>query len=167
MEVKVSMKQELKDLYGFLMFHIYSSPAGILGLFISIGGFVGFAYMLTLKNTNPMFLGALFMIGLMFTVIQPLLTRSRAKKQIKQNEEKSQDVLEYVINKSGIEVTQGELRGFSSWDEIVRIESTKKLVMLYTSKVHAYVIPKRFLEEQMDTFIELVKENCQAGYIKL
>lgn len=167
MEIKVSMKLEVKDLYGFLMHHIYASSAGILGLVLSVGGFVGFFYMLTLDNANPMFIGALFMIGLMFTVIQPIITYTKAKKQVKENAQKSQDMLEYVISKRGIEVTQGELNGSSTWDEIVRIESTKNLIMMYTSKVHAYVIPKRFLEEHREEYIELVRENCQAGYIKL
>ncbi len=167
MELKISIKLEVKDLYEFLMHHIYSSSSGILGLVLSIGGIIGFFYMLTQKDTNPMFLGALFMIGLMFTVIQPLMTRSKAKKQVKANEEKSQDSLEYEISNTGINVTQGELKGFSTWEEIVRVESTKNLVMLYTSKVHAYVLPKRYIGEQMDQFKELIIENCQAGYIKL
>lgn len=167
MEVKATVKLDAKELYAFLMHHIYSSTTGFIGILLSIGGFIGFFYMIQMEGANPLFVGALFMTGLMFTVVQPIMTYSKAKKQEKRNEEECPESLLYVITKQGINVTQGEKKGFSTWDEIVRIESTKNLIMLYTGKVHAYVIPKDEIGDQMDVLKALIRENCMAGYIKI
>lgn len=166
MEVKATVQLDAREMFGFLMHHTYSTSSGFIGLILSIGGFIGFFYMLRMPNAQPLFIAALFLTGLMFTVIQPVMTYFRAKKQVERNAAVNAP-LEYTINKTGISVVQGDKSGFSNWDEIVRIESTKKLIMMYTGKVHAYVIPKDEFGDQMDVLKSLIRENCQAGYIKL
>lgn len=165
MEVKAKVQLTAKELFGFLINHTYSSMTAFIGVILSIGGFVGFFYMLRMPNANPFYLGALFGTGLLFTVIQPLVIYFKAKKQVKNNDSVN-EALEYTINKTGINVVQGERTGFSPWDEIVKVTSTKTLVMLYTSRVHAYVIPKDDVDE-LDVFKRLIQDNCIAGYIKL
>lgn len=165
MEVKATVKLTTNELFGFLINHTYATWTAFIGIVLSIGGFVGFFYMLGMPNANPFYLGALFATGLLFTVIQPLVIYSKAKKQVKKNEAVN-EALEYTINKTGISVVQGERSGFSQWDEIVKVVSTKALVMLYTSRVHAYVIPKDDVDD-LDVFKRLIQDNCIAGYIKL
>ena len=94
MEVKAKVQLTTKEMYEFLMRHTYSSMSGFIGLVLSIGGFVGFFYMLGMPNASPLYLGALLLTGLLFTVIQPLMVLKNAKKQAKFYEKES---LEYVI----------------------------------------------------------------------
>ena len=166
MEVKATVQLTVKELFGFLMQHTYSTVASFIGIVLSIGGFAGFFYMLGMPEVNPFYLGALFATGMLFTVVQPIMLYSKAKKQVKKNAETNQP-LQYTISKTGIGVTQGELSAFSNWEEIVKVTSTKTLVMLYTSRIHAYVIPKKDVAEKLDEFKQLIQENCEAGYIKL
>ena len=166
MEVKAKVKLTTKELFGFLINHTYSSTSAFIGIILSIGGFVGFFYMLGMPGANPFYLGALFGTGLLFTVIQPLVIYFKAKKQVKKNDAVNEP-LEYTISKEGINVVQGERTGYSPWDEIVKVTSTKTLVMLYTSRVHAYVIPKEDVGDKLDEFKRLIQDNCIAGYIKL
>lgn len=165
MEVKAKVQLTTNELFGFLINHTYSTMTAFIGIILSIGGFVGFFYMLGMPDANPFYLGALFGTGLLFTVIQPLMIYFKAKKQVKKNNSVNAP-LDYTINKTGINVVQGERTGFSEWDEIVKVVSTKTLVMLYTSKVHAYVIPKDDVDD-LDVFKRIIQDNCMAGYIKL
>lgn len=165
MEAKATVRLTANELFGFLIQHTYSTTTAFIGIILSIGGFIGFFYMLGMPNANPFYLGALFGTGLLFTVVQPTMIYFKSKKQVKKNAEIKDD-LEYTINKSGVSVVQGERNGFSTWDEIVKVTSTKKLIMLYTSRVHAYVIPKDDVDD-LDQFKAIIRDNCYAGYIKL
>ena len=164
MEVKASVQLNSKQLYEFLMRHTYCQFSGILGLVLSIGGFVGFFTLLNNKNVSAAYLGALFGIGLLFTVIQPLIVYRNARKQAKAYKEFP---LEYTISERGIEVKQDDAEGSNEWDNVMKIVSTKRLIIIYTSSVHAYVIPREVLKDSMEDFKELVKTYCQASYINI
>lgn len=164
MEVKTSVQLNTKQLYEFLMRHTYFSFGGILGLLLSVGGFVGFALLVGNESISPVYLGTLFGIGLLFTVIQPLIIYKNAKKQSKAYEKFP---LEYTISERGIEVRQDDAEGSNEWQNVMKIVSTKRLIIIYTSRVHAYVIPREALKDSMEDFKELVKNNCEASYINI
>lgn len=164
MEVKAKVQLTTKEMYEFLMRHTYSSMSGFIGLILSIGGFIGFFYMLRMPNASPLYLGALLVTGLLFTVVQPLMVLKNAKKQAKLYEE---DALEYVISKKGIDVKQGDRTGFSKWDDVTKITSSKNIIIMYTTRVHAYVIPRAALGDQTDVLKTIVRECSTAKYIKL
>lgn len=164
MEVKAKVQLTTKEMYEFLMRHTYSSMSGFIGLILSIGGFIGFFYMLRMPNASPVYLGALLVTGLLFTVVQPLMVLKNAKKQAKLYEE---DALEYVISKKGIDVKQGDKTGFSKWDDVTKITSSKNIIIMYTTRVHAYVIPRAALGDQTDVLKTIVRECSTAKYIKL
>lgn len=164
MEVKAKVQLTTKEMYEFLMRHTYSSMSGFIGLILSIGGFVGFFYMLGMPDASLLYLGALLLTGLLFTVVQPLMVLKNAKKQAKFYEKES---LEYIISKKGIDVRQGDKTGFSSWDDITKITSSKNIIVMYTTRVHAYVIPRTAIGDQADTLKTIVRECSNAKYIKL
>ena len=163
MEVKVKVQLKTKEMYEFLMRHTYGSMSGINGLILSIVCLAGVFYMLGLPDASPAYLVALLVIGLLFTVVQPLMVLKNAKKQVKYYEEP----LEYTITKRGVDVKQGDKTGFSSWENITKITSHKNIVIMYTSKVHAYVIPKAAIGEQMEDLKSIIKECSVAKFIKL
>ena len=164
MEVKTSVQLSTKQLYEFLMRHTYYSFGGVLGLLLSIGGFVGFFVLLPDKRISAMYLGVLFGIGLLFTVIQPLIVYRNARKQSKAYKKFP---LYYTISERGIEVEQDDAKGSNTWDNVMKIVSTKRLVIIYTSRMHAYVIPREALKDSMEEFKEIVKNPCEASYINI
>lgn len=164
MEVKASVQLSTKQLYEFLMRHTYYSFAGVIGLLLSIGGFVGFFILLPNKQISAMYLGTLFGIGLLFTVIQPIIVYRNARKQSKVYKEYP---LYYTFSERGIEVEQDDAKGSNEWDNIFKIVSTKRLIIIYTSSVHAYVIPRETLKDNIEEFKEIVKTYCQASYINI
>lgn len=166
MEVKVKVQLTTKEMFEFLMRHTYFSISGIIGLLLSLAAFAGFFYALTVPGVSNMYLVALLLIGLLFTVIQPWMIYSKAKSQVKRSEAINKP-LEYTINKSGIDIKQDNQTASGNWDSIYKICSTKNLIMLYTGRMHAYILPKKDIGEQMEDLRTIVKENCTAGYIKM
>ena len=146
------------------MRHTYYQFSGIVGLLLSIGGMIGFFLLLDNENVSAAYMGALFGIGLLFTVIQPLIVLKNARKQSKAYKEFP---LEYTFSERGIEVKQDDAEGSNTWDNVMKIVSTKRLIIIYTSRVHAYVIPREVLKDSMDDFKELIKTYCEASYINI
>lgn len=166
MEVKGTVKLTTKELYSFLMYNTYSTVTSFIWIILSIGAFVGFFYMLGMPNANPLYLAVLLCIGLLFTVVQPIMLYFKAKKQVKKNEAINAS-LQYTFSKAGIGITQGDLSAFCNWDEIVKVSSNKTLIMLYTSRMNAYIIPKTVFLKSLEELKGLIKENCDASYMKL
>lgn len=79
-------------------------------------------------------------IALLFTVINPLMLAFRTYKQFKLSNS-YKEPLEYTFADSGITVKQGELEQELKWKNICRIMMTGKILAIYTSRIHAFVIP--------------------------
>ncbi len=79
-------------------------------------------------------------IALLFTVINPLMLAFRTYKQFKLSGSYKKP-LEYTFSDSGIMVRQGELEQELKWKNICRIMMTSKILAIYTSRIHAFVIP--------------------------
>ena len=166
MEIKLKIQLTVKELFDFLISHTYSSFSGYIGVILSICALVGFAYSFDNPTMNIAYKFVLLLTGLLFTVIQPVMLYSKAKNQVKQNEAINKP-LEYTITYSGLRVAcDGEWADYN-WDQIMKITSTKTNVIVYTSRVRAFVLPKRELEPCLEDFKKIVREKCTATSIKV
>ena len=166
MEIKLKIQLTVKELFNFLVAHTYSSFSGYVGVVLSICALIGFGYSVDNPNMDIAYKFVLLLTGLMFTVIQPAMLYSKAKKQVKQNESINKP-LEYTISHSGIRVAcDGEYADYK-WEQVMKINSTKVNVLIYVNRIRAFVLPKRELGPYMEDFKKLVGEKCTASYIKL
>lgn len=164
MEIKATVQLTKKQLFEFLIRHSYFTFSGMIGLILSIMALGGFFLMLGVEGASGTYLGALLVTGLLFTVVQPIMILQNAKKQSKVYEKYA---LNYTITAEGIHVTQDDAEGQNGWGEVIKIVSTKRLIIMYTSKVHAYVIPRDAIGENIEDLRTIIRENCNARYIKL
>ncbi len=139
-----SVKMTFKALYSYVMNTNYRSTAGVAGLILSFGALV----MLILRWAN---LGngqkvMLIVIALVFTVLNPLSLAFKTYQQLKLSPSHKVP-LDYTFSDEGITVAQGELNQLIKWDMICRIMLTKHMVAVYTSRIHAFVIPLTELGE--------------------
>lgn len=139
-----SVKMTFKALYSYVINTNYRSYAGIIGLVISFGALIilvmnwnGFA---TVQKTM------LIIIGLVFTVINPLSLAFKTYQQLKLSPSHKVP-LDYTFSSEGITVKQGDVEQLIKWDMICRIMMTKHMVAVYTSRIHAFVIPLSELGE--------------------
>lgn len=139
-----SVKMTFKALYSYVLNTNYRSYAGIIGLVISFG-----AIALLFANWSGFGTGQramLIIIGLVFTVINPLSLAFKTYQQLKLSPS-HKIPLDYTFSSEGIKVTQGEVSQMITWDMICRIMLTKHMVAVYTSRIHAFVIPLTELGE--------------------
>lgn len=166
MEIKLKIQLTVKELYDFLISHTYSSFGGWAGVFLSVCALVGFVFSINIEDMNIAYKFVLLITGLLFTVIQPVMLYSKAKNQVKQNEAINKP-LEYTFSYDGVKVACGEEFVTYDWNQIMKISSTKKNVLVYTSRIRAFVLPKRELAPYMDDFKTIVREKCTATSISI
>lgn len=139
-----SVKMTFKALYSYVLNTNYRSYAGIIGLVISFGALV-----ILFANWNGFGTAQrvmLVVIGLTFTVINPLSLAFKTYQQLKLSPSHKLP-LSYTFSGEGITVSQGEVTQLIKWDMVCRIMLTKHMVAVYTSRIHAFVIPLTELGE--------------------
>ncbi|MEE0348818.1 MAG: YcxB family protein [Lachnospiraceae bacterium] len=161
MEEKVmfKVKIEAKDLYRFFLVYNYRSVSGVLCVIASLASLVFLIG--TFQHNESLTNGILFFIALYFTVFRLLTLRQKAELQVKTNPG-FQDELEYEMNQEGIIIRQNGEEVCVSWEQVVRVLETKDLILVYTSRVNAFILPK----EQFEASVSEVKEQIEKGVAK-
>lgn len=141
------------DLFSFLMRHTYSGISGIFGVIISIVSLIVCA--VKFKELDTTAIMALIIIGLIFTVIQPLMLYNKARIQVKRNKNINAK-LHYKLAEDGITISQGENEAKVNWYEIRKKVATGKALYVYMSPVRAFIFPKSQCGEAFDEINSLI-----------
>lgn len=139
-----SVNMTFKALYSYVLNTNYRSSGGVIGLILSFG-----ALALLIVNWSDYGIGQkamLIIIALVFTVFNPLSLAFKTYQQLKLSPS-HKIPLDYTFSDEGINVAQGETEQLITWDMICRIMMTKHMVAVYTSRIHAFVIPLTELGE--------------------
>lgn len=139
-----SVKMTFKALYSYVINTNYRSYAGVVGLIISFGALAILVMNWSGFGTAQRVM--LIIIGLVFTVLNPLSLAFKTYQQLKLSPSHKMS-LDYTFSDEGITVAQGEVTQLIKWDMICRIMMTKHMVAVYTSRIHAFVIPLSELGE--------------------
>ena len=156
MPLEFDVKLEPKDMYRFNMYQTYSGFSGLSSILFAIAlfGLAIYTYgEVSLPNTI-MYVG----VGIMMLVYMPSTLWLRAKQSIKASPVLS-NTLHYMVDADGFTVTQGEASGVLAWKQIYKMVSTKHLVLVYSTRINAYVIPRRQLDEQYLPLAKLAREK--------
>lgn len=154
MEFDVKIKSG--DLYDYMMKHTYSSPSGLLGSTVgAIMILVGLAKMYVLF----IILGAVLLLYLPYTLF--IKSKRQSLNPV------FQKPLHYVVNDEGITVSQGVVKETVKWESMYKATSTTKSIILYTSKVNAWIFPKRDLNDQTVGMIQMISTHMDASKIKI
>lgn len=153
-EIQFDVDLTVPDLYAFSMRHTYFSISGVFGLVISIGSLLICALRYSVMDRTA--LVALIIIGLLFTVVQPLMLYSKAVAQRKQNKDINAP-LHYRLGEEGIEVSQGEQSAFVNWYDVRKMVQTSKAIYLYMSPVRAFIFPKAQCGMQFGKVADMIK----------
>ena len=151
-ELNFDAKLSADELFAFSLRHTYKSMSGIVGLIISFASLIICA--VRFKYLDKTAIMALIIIGLIFTVIQPIMLWSKAKAQVRKNKSINAR-LHYTINDEGITVSQGEQEAKVKWYEIRKTVIVKDAIYVYMSPVRAFIFTKKQCGE---AFSELVKD---------
>ena len=157
MRVEFDVKITAADLYDYMLSHTYS---GFSGLFGSIVGALFIIMYFSVGYFLYLIAGAVILLYI------PCSLFLRAHKQVALNEAFKKP-LHYVLTDEGVTVSQGEDEMFQEWDVVYRAKSTNRSLLIYTSKVNAWIFPKRDLGKDKEAVIQLISAHVAPNKVKI
>lgn len=134
MKIEFDVKMTASALYDYMLRHAYASMSGLLGTIA--GALLVVAYFM-------MEGGILYLLaGLVILLYLPWTLFVRSRKQILANPA-FKEVLHYQLDEEGITVSQKEVTETIPWEAMQKAISTGKSIIVYTSKVNAFIFPRK------------------------
>ena len=161
-EFEVTVTQQ--DMFQFNIYHAYHGVQGILATMVGI--WVLITAGITFGKVSPMYTVLYLILGIVFLVYVPANLYLRSKHQIKSSET-LQHALHYKIDEAGVHVSQGEQTADLEWKQIYKMVSNKNQLLIYSSRVNAYIIPKEAVKEQYQTIVGLAVNHLEGFRLKL
>lgn len=150
---KKTVSMTFGALYSYILNTNYRCISGGMGLFISVMSLAYFVagYNNLTHNRRIIFL----LLGLLFTVINPAALAFKTFRQLKLSASYKRPLI-YNFTDEGIEVEQGEQKMTVKWNKVCRVLMTWNMVAIYTSRMHAFVIPLKALGEDRAKILTMV-----------
>ena len=143
-----------RELWGFSMYHSNKGYLGIFNLLFTLAAL----WLLVTKwgNFTIPYRLLLIVCALMFTVWQPFLLYLKARKQAKGKMVK--EPMEMTLSKNGFVIEQNGEKQEILWEQVGSVEHMKGQLIIYMSRIRAYLIPDRAIGDQKEAFFVLLRE---------
>uniref|UniRef100_UPI004056D3F5 YcxB family protein n=1 Tax=Agathobacter sp. TaxID=2021311 RepID=UPI004056D3F5 len=164
MKVEFDVNLDQTHIFKFNMYQTYKSTQGMLSLVLP-----AIIFFRLYMNYESMGMDQILInlgLGILFLVYVPISLWLRAKKALKKNSVLA-STLHFAFTEQSICVTQGEDKAEFKWENIYRMVSTKNLVLIYTNRVNAYVIPKLQMGMEYVKLAELAKSQLDKSRVRL
>lgn len=158
MQIEFDVKLTEKDMYRFSIYHNYTGFQGIFSILIAIAAFV--AAVITRGEVELLYTVLYVVFGVVFLVYVPLSLRLATKRQFLLSKD-LRDVLHYIVNDEGIAVTQNGESATLPWKQVYKITATKHNVLVYSTRVNAYIIPRETLGTKFEDLKKIAKANLE------
>lgn len=163
-KIQFSVQMTAGEVYKFTMYHMYHGLSGIFGICTSL---IAFILLLTsFDSLTEQSKAILILVAMWFVIIDPVILIFRSKSQVKRNKS-YQKPLNYQLNQDGITVSQDELEQTMAWDNLMKIVETKTQFLVYSSRVHAFVFPKKAVGESCDAVREMLLQYTEGSNVRL
>lgn len=157
MEVEFDVKITPGVLYDYMLYHTYTSAAGLIGsltgALLVVAFFMGG--------------GALFLIGgIIILAYLPWTLFIKSRQQYLANPA-FKEALHYRMNDEGVTVSQKEEVQSQQWEDMYRAVSTPRSLILYTSRVNASIFPRKDLGEKATAVMEIISIHMPPKKVKI
>ena len=162
--IKFSIQISEKDMVNFVLTHSYRQPAAWIGILFSLLAIVFLICQfesLTLVNRLIM-----LFVGLIFTVINPMLLRSKAIKQAHTNLT-VQKPATYILSERVLVIEQGKEQLTVPWESLFEIRDTGRSLVIYLDRSKAFIWPKAKLGEKYDQVTTVLREKITDKRLKI
>lgn len=151
MPIKFDITLTTKDMYRFNLYQTYTGFQGWFSVAVSIFAFaMGVS---TFGEVSAARTALYFVFGILLLVYLPLTLYVRSKHNIAVSEVLKYP-LHFSVGEDGFTVSQKEESANLPWEQIYKMVATKSNVLVYSSRINAYVIPR---EQLGDAYGELAK----------
>ena len=160
--MKFDIKITEKDMYQFNLYHTYHTFNGIISVVVGI--FVFVVCYLVRDRLAPTDVVLYIVLGVALLLYSPVSLLMRSKAQVR-GSVVLQNALTYEFKDEGVLVSTNaveageESSALLTWENVYKIVETKKQLLIYSSRVNAYVIPLEQLGTQKDELKSYIKER--------
>jgi hypothetical protein len=155
-DMELDVKINAGDLYDYMLMHTYHSASGL------IGSGVGAMLIVAGAMTGKLY----WAVGLIVLLYLPWSLFLKSRQQVLGNPVFKQP-LHYQFDEEVIHVSQGETHQDLPWENILKVLSTSRSLILYTSKVNATILPRREMGEDTTAIIRTISEHVPANRVKI
>lgn len=153
-----------KDMYRFNMYHAYHGFQGIFAAVIGI--LVLIVAGATFGKVETMYTVMYTIFGIIFLIYVPASLYMRSKQQILSSEV-LRNALHYKFDEEGVHVSQNDQTADLLWEQIYKVVATKSNLLIYSSRVNAYVIPMSVMGAEYETVAQLAQSHLEKYRLKL
>ena len=164
MSVKFQVKMTTKVMYQFLIHYTYTQVGGIIGT--AFGG-ISLGIGIHEWGLGEYSFGLIcFAFALIFLVMPPITLRGKAKKQVVDSG-LLDVVIDYELAEEGITTTQGDSVSKLKWEELLKAVTTNNSIIVYITKVHVFIFPKKDLGEQYIAVVNMISTHMPPDKVNL
>lgn len=165
MKVSFDIKLAAKDLFRFNMNQAYKGTQGFLSILLPI---LIFAY--AVFSFGEVGIGSTLLyaaMGVLFLVYVPVSLWLRVKKVITDPSNALSKYIHYDFEEEVIRVSVEEEQVEFKWENIYRMCTSGNLLLVYTNRIHAYILPLEQVGEHYDQLSELAHAKLEKYRIKM
>lgn len=153
-----------RDMFRFNMYHAYH---GFQGIFATvIGVLVLSVAAATVRKVETIYTMMYIIFGIIFLIYVPVSLYMRSKQQILSSEV-LKNALHYKFDEEGVHVSQNEQTADLLWNQIYKVVSTKSNLLIYSSRMNAYVIPRAEIGNNYEVTVQLFQKHLEKYRLKL
>ena len=165
MKVVLDIKLDAKDLFRFNMQQAYRGMQGILSIFLPI---LVFVYAVT--SFGEVSIGSTLLyvgLGIVFLVYVPISLWLRVNKTVKDENNALSKTLHYEFEEEVIRVSVEEESVEFKWENIYQMKTSGPLLLVYTNRINAYVLPLSQVGENYEELSKLAHAKLEKYRIKM
>lgn len=136
--MEFEVKMDAKSLSGFVLYHNYIRPGGIIGVFLSVAAIV--ALIIRWDHWTGIQRCLLVVLALIFLIFQPLMLLRKANTQLRSGV--FDKPMNYRFDEDGFVISQGENKEEHHYEDIRKLVIHKNVIYLYMTSVSAFIIPR-------------------------
>lgn len=164
MPIEFDITLDVKDLYRF---NLYQAYAGFQGIFsIVVAAAVCVLAVVSRGRVEPMYTAVYAGFCVMFLLYLPAALYLRSKASLARSEV-LRAPLHFTVDENGFTVSQAEACAELPWKQIYKMVATKSNVLVYSSRINAYVIPRGQLGENYGPLAELANARLEKFRVKM
>ena len=164
MDISFDINLKSEHLFRFYMYQAYTGMQGIVSIILCVLGFVMAA--VSAKSGSSLNTIMYIVLGLIFLIYVPGALYMRSKSNLKKNEVLS-NTLHFDISEEGIRVSQKDDSGELMWDQIYKMITIKDLVLIYTNRVNAYILPLDQIGQQYSDLRKLAMDQLEKCRVRM
>ena len=161
-ELKFHVRMETGDLWRFSMYHANKSYMGVFNLLFTVVPI----YLLFFQGEDLLLPQRFLLVvcACMFSVIQPSLLLLKARRQSMSRAVREPLVI--TFREEGLLIEQAEEQPELEWDRVSQAKHIPGELIIYTDRIHAYLLPDRVVGDRRQELTEYLKghlpeERCK------